>query len=177
MSPAGRDLEHDLHRLVEGALDLFVYAPLGVAAMLVEDLDSFAERGRAEAERRTRAARLVGQFSMGVARSQAQRRVGILRSRLEQFAWGPPAGEPQAEQASAPAPPPPAGPARRSQAPAAGAEALPIPGYDTLSASHVVQRLSALSAEDLDVIEAYESAHRARRTVLTKIAQLRSAKP
>ena len=51
---------------------------------------------------------------------------------------------------------------------------LPIPGYDTLSASQVVERLTGLPASDLDEVHAYESAHRNRRTVLGKIDQLRS---
>jgi hypothetical protein len=55
------------------------------------------------------------------------------------------------------------------------AAGLPIPGYDTLSASQVVQRLPGLSAEGLDAIEAYERAGRARKTVLLRVAQLRNA--
>jgi hypothetical protein len=52
-------------------------------------------------------------------------------------------------------------------------EALAIPGYDQLAASQVVARLAGLSALDLDRVEAYEMAHRRRRTVLAKISQLR----
>jgi hypothetical protein len=51
---------------------------------------------------------------------------------------------------------------------------LPIPGYDSLSASQVVGRLAALTGEELDVVERYEAAHRSRRTILAKVAQLRS---
>jgi hypothetical protein len=49
---------------------------------------------------------------------------------------------------------------------------LPIPGYDALSASQVVQRLVGLSAEELAAVHAYEAAHRQRRTILGKIEQL-----
>jgi hypothetical protein len=52
---------------------------------------------------------------------------------------------------------------------------LAIPGYDTLSASQVVQRLPGLSASELDAIRAYEESRRARKMVLLKVAQLRSA--
>lgn len=52
---------------------------------------------------------------------------------------------------------------------------LPIPGYDTLSASQVVQRLEGLSAAELDAVSAYEQAGRARKTILTRVSQLRSA--
>ena len=49
---------------------------------------------------------------------------------------------------------------------------LPIPGYDALSASQVVQRLVGLSADELAAVHAYEAAHRQRRTIIGKIEQL-----
>jgi hypothetical protein len=51
---------------------------------------------------------------------------------------------------------------------------LPIAGYDSLSASQVVGRLATLTADELDAVEYYESAHRSRRTILAKVAQLRA---
>lgn len=63
------------------------------------------------------------------------------------------------------APAPPAGPA-----PAAGE--LAIPGYDSLSASQVLQRLPGLSGAELAAVAAYEHAHRGRRTILNRIDQL-----
>jgi hypothetical protein len=53
--------------------------------------------------------------------------------------------------------------------------ALGIPGYDSLSASQVVQRLPGLSAEELEAVRAYEQAGRGRKTVLLRVAQLRAA--
>jgi hypothetical protein len=50
--------------------------------------------------------------------------------------------------------------------------ALAIPGYDSLAASQVVARLAGLSAEELAAVAAYERAHRARRTILTRVQQL-----
>ncbi len=50
--------------------------------------------------------------------------------------------------------------------------ALAIPGYDSLAASQVVQRLAGLSEEELAAVGAYESAHRGRRTILTRVRQL-----
>jgi len=49
---------------------------------------------------------------------------------------------------------------------------LPIPGYDALSASQVVERLAGLAPGELDAVHAYEAAHRQRRTILGKIEQL-----
>jgi hypothetical protein len=50
---------------------------------------------------------------------------------------------------------------------------MAIPSYDQLAASQVVARLAGLDAAELAQIEAYEQAHRARRTVLSRISQLR----
>jgi hypothetical protein len=49
---------------------------------------------------------------------------------------------------------------------------LPIPGYDALSASQVVERLIGLTAGELEVVRTYETTHRNRRTILGKIEQL-----
>jgi hypothetical protein len=54
---------------------------------------------------------------------------------------------------------------------------LAIPGYDSLSASQVVQRLGGLSSEELEAVRQYESTTRGRRTILSKIAQLQSPQP
>ena len=51
-------------------------------------------------------------------------------------------------------------------------DALPIPDYDELSASQVVERLEGLDRESLDAVRRYESEHRGRNTILGKIAQL-----
>ena len=53
---------------------------------------------------------------------------------------------------------------------------LAIPGYDALSASQVVERLSGLDATELSEIREYELAHRKRRTILGKIEQLDTAR-
>jgi hypothetical protein len=51
---------------------------------------------------------------------------------------------------------------------------LPIPGYDALSASQVVERLAGLAHDELGAIAAYETSHRNRRTILGKVEQLSS---
>jgi hypothetical protein len=84
---------------------------------------------------------------------------------------------------AAPAPPPPPVPPLSSvpptpaPAPAAVADAppvesLPIPDYDELSASQVIERLEGLDTASLEAIRAYETQHRGRNTILGKIAQL-----
>ena len=49
---------------------------------------------------------------------------------------------------------------------------LAIPGYDSLSASQVVQRLASLGPDELDAVGRYEAAGRGRRTILARVAQL-----
>lgn len=51
-------------------------------------------------------------------------------------------------------------------------EQLPIDGYDHLAASQVVDRLGALTADELATVAAYERGHRHRQSVLAKVAQL-----
>jgi hypothetical protein len=88
----------------------------------------------------------------------------------------PPAEQPPAARPAprpAPAPEPAPGPAAANgDAAAAERAALPIPGYDQLSASQVVARLEGLGPDELHTIRAYESEHRGRNTILGKIAQL-----
>jgi hypothetical protein len=62
-----------------------------------------------------------------------------------------------------------------SEAPGPEAADLAIPGYDSLSASQVVQRLDGLSGDELAAVAEYESAHRGRRTVLTRVSQLQGS--
>jgi hypothetical protein len=54
-------------------------------------------------------------------------------------------------------------------------DALAIPDYDNLSASQVVPRLGGLSPSELEAVGRYEAAKRGRKTILNKVAQLRSA--
>jgi len=49
---------------------------------------------------------------------------------------------------------------------------LAIPGFDTLSASQVVQRLDGLSRSELVAVRTYETSSRGRRTILSRVDQL-----
>ncbi len=48
----------------------------------------------------------------------------------------------------------------------------PFAGYDTSPASHIVQRLRRMTADELRNAAAYEAQHRKRRTVLGMVDQL-----
>ena len=49
---------------------------------------------------------------------------------------------------------------------------LPIEDYESLAASHVVDRLATLTAAELRTVQEFETAHRGRRTILGRIEQL-----
>ena len=49
---------------------------------------------------------------------------------------------------------------------------LPIEDYESLAASHVVDRLATLTPAELRAVRAFETAHRGRRTILGRIEQL-----
>ena len=51
---------------------------------------------------------------------------------------------------------------------------LSIPDYDGLAASQIIERLEGLNPEELNDVEEYERSTRARRTILGKIAILRT---
>lgn len=62
--------------------------------------------------------------------------------------------------------------ATHEKRPAPSSAFLPIPEYDELSASQVVERLDGLGRGELTAIADYETATRGRRTILGKIEQL-----
>ena len=181
---------------LEQALDLFVYAPIGLAAMAREHLPDIIARGREQLTGQATMARMMGEFAVNEAQkeaSKALRQAGATLSGLtgtardggpapQTSAASPPAPSPTAAPEAAPrpaaaaAPPQPATP-RPAPAPAApppAVDGLAIPGYDALSASQVVQRLAGLAADELEAVRAYESATRGRKTILHRIDQLQA---
>ena len=203
---------------VERALEVVVYAPLGVALFARDALPGiagmFVARGRSEIDQRRKhvaqqvtQAKTIGRFAVRFGGPEVKRRVegsvATARAAAETTLGGlaavrgPDESAPR-EPAPAPAAKRPARPARPEKpakvptetnghkpehgasvalagadVDAPAASALPIPDYDELSASQVVGRLEGLLDADLDTVLAYESAHRNRRTILGKIAQLR----
>lgn len=160
----------DPRRVAEAALDVFVYAPVGLALEAKELLPKLAERGRNHVV----LARLGARFAMQKAESEAERLLAMLQG-------SPDGGDPLAAPVG---PPPPtsspdptdvvvAGPPKqRTPRAARTTKSLAIPAYDTLSASQVVPRLDALRRSELEAIKRHELAHRGRRTILSRIAQL-----
>ncbi len=167
-----------LDQVVDQAADLFVYAPIGLFFEGPSLLPKLAEQGRVHA----RNARLFGQFAVRHGEAELKRRVGDLEGQagalLRMFGLVP---EPDTEAPPAAAPSHPAPtvvvPAEpvsgNGHSPAAPDVAeLAITDYDSLSASQVVTRLEGLTSGELEAVRTYEAAHRGRKTILNKVAQL-----
>lgn len=163
---------------LDRALDLFVYAPLGFALSVRDQLPELADKGRARVSGDLAMAKMMGQFAVAEGEKEARKRlegVGDLLSRLGVITPTPqPASAPRPTTAPAPAPTTSAMNGKPAPQASRGAH-LAIPGYDTLSASQVVQRLAGLAVEELEAVRSYEEANRGRRTILAKAAQLQSA--
>jgi hypothetical protein len=167
---------------LDQALDVFVYAPIGLVFEGASLLPTLIEKGKNQVTM----ARMLGQFAVTTGRGEALKRADGLREQaadlLARFAEvklpgqgnGTPPAPPVVAPTEAPAPTPPA-PAPAPSGPVADVASLAIPDYDGLSASHVVNRLAGLSADELETVRSYELAHRGRKTILSKIAQLQSS--
>ena len=155
---------------LEQALDLFVFAPLGLALTARDQLPDLVEKGRTVVESQITMARFVGQFAVKQGKVE-------LEKRLKPYT-APRDPAPRAATVTdlpatdAPPAPPPAPAVTPTNGTGPKAVDLAIHGYDSLSASQVVQRLAGLAAGELEDVQHYESANRGRKTVLSKISQL-----
>ena len=180
---------------IERAVDLFVFAPIGVACFAKDTvptvLKMFVARGQTELQHRRKLLtdqanqyKTVGQFAVKYGgpevRRAAEARLDGARRRGEEVLATVPARTPaRAASTNGSAGSQPAASRKPSAAPAPAARAstppvasLVIPEYDELSASQVVERLDGLATEELDAVREYETAHLARNTILGKIDQL-----
>jgi hypothetical protein len=166
---------------LDQALDLVLFVPVGLAITAREQLPRLAEKGREQVTGQVAMARMIGKFAV----SQGQREATKVRQQaidaLTGFRVMARNGKPGHPSPREPATRRSAGFAtngrRGEEQDAPSSATLAIPGYDSLSASQVVQRLGGLAPEELEAVRQYESATRGRRTILSKIAQLQSPQP
>ena len=154
----------DEKRPIDLALDLFVYVPVGLALSARDLVPELARKGRERVTGQVTSARIVGRFA--VQQGQAQAGKAFQRARQD-------AEERLASEVAATSPSPAAAATRTAHS-GPGADTLAVPGYDSLSASQVLPRLDGLSADELEAVRAYEAAHRGRKTILGRIAQLQA---
>jgi hypothetical protein len=186
---------------LDRVVDLFVYAPVGLALSARDLVPNLIERGRRQIDPQVGAARMVGQMAVSQGRSQAEkvveRAVASAQATLEQLGVLDRSGAAAPEPSPAPSSPAASSSAASGRSPASAASppsdgptvapaappvpragsgpaaaGLAIPDYDSLSASQVLPRLSSLSHDELQAVQAYEDDHRSRKTILNKIAQL-----
>ncbi len=184
---------------VERALRALVYGPVGLACYLKDSaptfLGLFVSRGQREVAnvRRTVGERLgivtpepappradplgtIGRAATQAGAAAATTVTPVVKAGIDAAASAlrTVTGTPSPAAAPTPTPTPTPASAAGTDGPGEGGSAsdLPIPGYDGLSASQVIERLGGLPASALAQIRAYEVAHRGRRTVLASIDQL-----
>ena len=183
---------------LEQALDLFVYAPVGLAAFARENLPRWIAKGREQVTGQAALARMMGEYAVNEAQKEAEKALRQASSTLDALTGGGSRASEPAPQTSAASPPaaptapaepdaPPPKPSTAQAAPPAppaaprplapSVDALAIPGYDALSASQVVQRLAGLAGDELEAVRAYESATRGRKTILHRVDQLQNGSP
>jgi hypothetical protein len=148
-------------------LDACVFAPVGVAMTVKDDLPGLIGKGRDRVEQEISNARVAGEYVVG----RFQRRMsGRLDGILHNGSGGVAAAPEQSAEADQ-APPP----STQRPAPDVADTALvgsALADYDTLSASQVVRRLESLAPDELRAVQRYEAATRNRRTILNRAGQL-----
>jgi hypothetical protein len=168
-----------IEEAVDHAIDVFVYAPIGLLFEGASLLPQLIEKGKSQVTM----ARMIGQFAV----TQGQSEAGKLADRFQDQAiellgrfggsTAPPAPVVASVPDSADEEPGAVDPvvaADRAAGAAIDASSLAIPDYDGLSASHVVNRLAGLADAELEAVRLYESANRGRKTILSKVAQLQA---
>ena len=173
--------------LNERLLDLFVFVPTGIAVSVVEEFPRLAERGRQKLGMQVSSARAVGQFAMRAGQRERRRSGSLLnRSAGRPVSSGHAGTETSPTRGAHGAARPferVGNPAARTDRPVHSVPSgsnghippvstLSIPGFDTLSASQVVQRLDGLNRAELVSVRAYEASTRGRRTILSRVDQL-----
>jgi hypothetical protein len=189
---------------IEKAVELLVYAPIGLAMFAKDTVPTFMKmfvaRGHTEVSQRRKSAntqagnyKTIGQMAVKYGGPEVKRQAGAaaetVRRRAEETlsTIAAAAAVPATEAAAPIRPGPSAASATGGRVPAASTSngsghrtpatssgELPIPGYDLLSATQVIERLEGLASPELLAVKTYELAHRARTTILGKIAQLAS---
>ncbi len=157
----------------DAALDLLVYAPLGLALEARTLMPDLIERGRNQVTM----ARMVGRFAVRQGQVEATRRLGPVQGQVESVLADlglVPRPEPAPRTPSPAAREPDPVPETAAESEAPPVEDLAVTDYDSLAASQVVPRLRALSADELEDVRRYEASGRGRKTILNRIVQLQS---
>ncbi len=152
-----------------------LFAPVGVALTVAEDLPGLIAKGRKRVDQEISNARTIGAFVVRFGQKDLARRVGQLFGQDDPDRPTP-AGATDDDRVGAPGPPTATPKPVPDPADSAVVEQV-FAGYDTLSASQVVRRLESLEPDHLRAVHRYEASHRNRRTILNRTQQLLEADP
>jgi hypothetical protein len=156
-------------------IDLAVYAPVGLAVELRKQVPAWAKSGRSEVDNRVKLARMIGKFAVTQGRVELVKRLDQLAADRAAAAAVPVIIDVDSHRVDAESTVLDAAQGVLVPMVSVDLDSLPIAAYDSLAASQVVARLDALSPDELEAVHGYERAHRGRRTILGKIAQLQAA--
>jgi hypothetical protein len=171
------DPDENDENAVRRALDILVFAPVGVALTVLEDLPGLIVKGRARFETDVRNARVIGKFVVNSSLGRMGKLFNAESSETESAT--PESASPAAASESA-SPLDTVTPTSTTNLPKPDpADAIiveaALAGYDTLSASQVVRRLESLGPLELRAVHRHEASHRNRRTILNRAQQLLDA--
>lgn len=146
----------DNDRLADQVLDIFVYAPIGLALEARELIPKLADHGRGQVALTRLASRFAGQRGQGEARRVLDQIIEVVGTVIAGEAGDPPITDEEVLDLTT------------------DVSDLPIDDYDELSAPQLLPFLSPLSGDQLDTVLRYEQLHRSRATVINRIRQLQS---
>lgn len=143
----------DEERLADQVLDIFVYAPIGLALEARELIPKLADRGRGQVALTRLAGKVAGQQGQGEARKFLDQAIEVVSTVLSGEAGDPPIHDEEILDLT-------------------GDGELPIADYDDMTAPELLPFLTPLSGDDLATVLRYEQTRRSRATVINRIRQL-----
>jgi hypothetical protein len=147
-------------------LEAFVFVPLGAGAKLVIDGPAAVARARQELSN----ARFIGELVVGQGAAQLKQRLAA--PAVDSTPANSVSGSNHSVSEPEPTPVDDETDDDETDDAVVDVDALGIPDYDSQPAIDIVGLLDSLTPTELSAVEAYERAHRRRRTVLGKLAQL-----
>ena len=164
---------------LQRAFDLLIFAPVGIALTVAEDLPGLIGKGHQRFEADVQNARVVGRIVVAQGQRQFVNRLSKLlhlaaSDETEGGSGSTQTGATQSPSGATTAPSARPGLSPRPHADPADGVTVEgaLAGYDTLSASQVVRRLESLGPDELTALQRYEASHRNRHTILNRAHQI-----
>ena len=148
----------------EALIDMFVYAPVGIALEALDNFPKYVERGRSQVALGRFVAKTVAKRGTGMAENVGERLLNDMGQVIVDIFGIDLTPDDQ-----------PAEPAKAKATVVTQDEDLPIAEYDSQAAAQIVKMLAQLTPEEREQIATYEAAGRGRVTILRKVEQLRKA--